>query len=68
MITLKQYQELKDGSQVIIRPDFGGAAPITVTVTNTCIHKGQPTIDYNTGGEYGLRWAYIHQIDKVVSV
>lgn len=65
MITL---ENIRQGSKVIVRPDFGMGTPIEVTVAELIpsIKNGQDGFDYRTKGATGFNWAYLNQIDKVV--
>lgn len=56
--------DIRDGSMIQIRPDFGSGEPITVEVIGIGTHKGKVVVDYNLAGP---RWAYLSQIDKVVT-
>ena len=59
MITLK---DIREGSVVIVRGDFGGGKPTQVIVetVESDIKNGLPGIDYADS------WAYLHQVDRVV--
>jgi len=59
MITIN---DVREGSKVIVRGDFGMGLPHEVIVENVeqDIKNGQPGIDYD------VAWAYLHQIDRVV--
>lgn len=60
MVTLDQ---VKEGSVVIVRGDFGQGKPQRVVVTGVDedIKNGRPGIDY------GDSWAYLTQVDRVVT-
>ena len=59
MITLK---EVRVGSVVVVRGDFGGGKPQQVVVegVDEDIKNGLPGIDYAD------HWAYLSQVDRVV--
>ena len=66
MVNLK---DLRVGSIVMVRGGFGTDAPVQARVdyTDTDIKNGRPGIDYTvmkTGAEL---WAYITQVDSVVT-
>jgi len=60
MVTLNQIRE---GSVVIVRGDFGMGRPQQVVVENVeaDIKNGRPGIDYADS------WAYLTQVDRVVT-
>ena len=55
--------DMRVGSQVRVRDNFGNGQPRTVTVTglDEDIKNGRPGIDYDDS------WAYLTQVDRVVS-
>jgi hypothetical protein len=55
--------DIREGSIVMVRGSFGSAPPVKVTVraVDEDIKNGSPGIDYDSS------WAYLHQIDRVVS-
>jgi hypothetical protein len=59
MIALK---DIRQGSRVILRDNFGTGTPREVTVTNVeaDVKNGRPGLDY------GNNWAYLTQVDRVV--
>ena len=59
MVTLN---EVRAGSVVVVRGDFGNGRPQTVTVESVDedIKNGRPGIDYADS------WAYLTQVDRVV--
>lgn len=63
MLTANQ---IRIGSIVRVRPDFGMGAPIEVKVDymEEDIKNGRPGIGYHA--EYD-RWAYLSQVDAVVT-
>ena len=63
MFKIVKLVDIRPGSKVILREAFGNAAPRTVIVESVeaDIKNGRPGIDYEDG------WAYLSQIDKVVS-
>ena len=67
MITLKQ---VRVGSVVMVRPGFGGSRAEQATIVNveSDIKNGFPGIDYYTGTDADdCSWAYLTQIDRVVT-
>jgi hypothetical protein len=58
-----QLEDIRQGSVVIVRGDFGSGAPKRVTVeeVHSDIKNGRPGIDYAGS------WAYLTQVDRVVS-
>jgi hypothetical protein len=60
MVDLK---DIREGSVVIVRGNFGSGAPQRVVVTglDEDIKNGRPGIDY------GDSWAYLTQVDRVVT-
>jgi hypothetical protein len=64
MISINQ---IRVGSVVRVRPDFGMGAPIEVKVDymEEDVKNGLPGIGYR-GAEYD-RWAYLSQVDAVVT-
>jgi hypothetical protein len=60
MVKLK---DIREGSIVIVRGDFGSGAPkrVVVEAVEADIKNGRPGIDYAGS------WAYLTQVDRVVS-
>lgn len=55
--------DIRVGSVVRLRPAFGTGNPIEVKVSNVDddIKNGRPGIDYNGS------WAYLSQVDEVIT-
>lgn len=55
--------DIREGSVVIVRGDFGSGQPKRVVVesVDSDIKNGRPGIDYAGS------WAYLTQVDRVVS-
>ena len=60
MVTLK---DIREGSVVIVRGNFGSGAPqrVVVEAVEADIKNGRPGIDYADS------WAYLTQVDRVVT-
>ena len=60
MVTLK---DIREGSVVIVRGDFGSGKPqrVVVEAVEADIKNGRPGIDYADS------WAYLTQVDRVVT-
>ena len=60
MVTLK---DIREGSIVIVRGDFGSGRPqqVVVEAVEEDIKNGRPGIDYEGS------WAYLTQVDRVVT-
>jgi hypothetical protein len=60
MVTIN---DVRKGSRVIVRPEFGTGLPVRVRVVEveSDIKNGRPGIDYD------LNWAYLSQVDRVVT-
>jgi hypothetical protein len=60
MVTLK---DIREGSVVIVRGDFGNGKPqqVVVEAVEADIKNGRPGIDYKGS------WAYLTQVDRVVT-
>jgi hypothetical protein len=58
-----ELKDIRQGSVVIVRGDFGSGIPKRVTVeeVHEDIKNGRPGIDYAGS------WAYLTQVDRVVS-
>ena len=58
-----ELKEIRKGSIVVVRGDFGSGTPKRVTVeeVHEDIKNGRPGIDYAGS------WAYLTQVDRVVS-
>lgn len=58
-----RLEDIREGSVVIVRGSFGQGKPQRVVVTGVDedIKNGRPGIDY------GDSWAYLTQVDSVVS-
>jgi hypothetical protein len=58
-----ELKEIRRGSVVVVRGDFGNAPARRVTVeeVHEDIKNGRPGIDYDSS------WAYLTQVDRVVS-
>jgi hypothetical protein len=57
-----QLEDIREGSVVMVRGDFGNAPARRVTVeeVHSDIKNGRPGIDYEGS------WAYLTQVDRVV--
>lgn len=57
-----KLSDIRVGSRVVVRDNFGNGSPKTVTVTglDEDIKNGRPGIDYDES------WAYLTQVDRVV--
>jgi len=55
--------DIREGSVVIVRGNFGNGAPqrVTVEAVEEDIKNGRPGIDYAGS------WAYLTQVDRVVT-
>jgi hypothetical protein len=60
--TQVKLKDIREGSRVIVRDNFGMGKPREVTVlgVEADIKNGQPGIDYDES------WAYLSQVDRVV--
>ena len=58
-----KLEDVREGSVVIVRGNFGNGKPQRVVVTGVDedIKNGRPGIDY------GDSWAYLTQVDSVVT-
>lgn len=58
-----ELKDIREGSIVIVRGDFGSGRPQAVTVTeiDSNIKNDRPGICYDKS------WAYLTQVDRVVS-
>lgn len=60
--------DIRIGSKVIVRPCFGVGEPILVTVTKIDNNIKNNCAGITYGDEtYDFHWAYIDQIDSIVS-
>lgn len=66
MITLK---DIREGSIVMVRGDFGQGKPVRAVVeaVESNIKNGMPGIDYVVGKSVVGNWAYLNQVDKVIT-
>jgi hypothetical protein len=57
-----KISDIREGSVVVVRDNFGQGSPKTVTVSGVDddIKNGRPGIEYNES------WAYLTQVDRVV--
>lgn len=58
---------IRIGSVVRLRPNFGQDAPVLGTVVSLGTNAGRDVIDYLTPGVTRTHWAYLHQVDSVVT-
>ena len=63
---------IKIGSVVYVRGDFGLGRPQKVVVTGISEKNGKPLFDYEDnnlmiGGLKAGRWAYFNQIERIVN-
>ena len=60
--TAVRLKDIREGSRVIVRDNFGSGRPreVTVLCVEDDIKNGQPGIDYDES------WAYLTQVDRVV--
>ena len=58
-----KLEDIREGSIVMVRPDFGTAPAIKVVVEDVeeDVKNGRPGITYKD------RWAYLHQVDRVIT-
>ena len=58
-----ELKDIREGSVVVVRGDFGSGAPrrVVVEAVEADIKNGRPGIDYAGS------WAYLSQVDRVVS-
>jgi len=58
-----ELKDIREGSVVVVRGDFGSGAPrrVVVEAVEADIKNGRPGIDYDGS------WAYLSQVDRVVS-
>jgi hypothetical protein len=58
-----QFEDIRKGSVVMVRGDFGNAPARRVIVeeVHEDIKNGRPGIDYDSS------WAYLSQVDRVVT-
>lgn len=63
-----ELKDIREGSIVMVRGDFGSGNPkrATVTEVDDDIKNGRAGIDYitNEGEEH---WAYLEQVDRVIN-
>lgn len=57
-----ELKNIREGSVVVVRGDFGSGAPrkVVVEAVEADIKNGRPGIDYEGS------WAYLSQVDRVV--
>jgi hypothetical protein len=57
-----ELKDIREGSVVVVRGDFGSGAPrqVVVEAVEADIKNGRPGIDYAGS------WAYLSQVDRVV--
>ena len=62
-----KLKDLREGSIVFVRPDFGMAPPrkARVLCAEADIKNGRPGIDYEWLDGSDSAWAYLHQVDRV---
>jgi hypothetical protein len=60
--TQVKLKDIREGSRVIVRDNFGTGTPreVTVLTVDSDIKNGRPGIDYDNS------WAYLTQVDRVV--
>ena len=58
-----ELKDIREGSIVMMRPNFGtdSAVQVRVELVEEDIKNGRPGICYKD------RWAYLHQVDSVVT-
>lgn len=63
-----QLKDIREGSIVVVRGNFGSGPRETVTVVglDEDIKNGLPGIDYDTADGDG-HWAYLSQVSSVVT-
>jgi len=61
-------EDIREGSVVVVRGGFGSEPPQTVTVdeVHAEIKNGRAGIDYTESNGNG-RWAYLDQVQKVIT-
>lgn len=63
-----KLNQIREGSTVYVRGDFGGGLSVKAIVTcvDSDIKNGLPGIDYTTE-DGDNRWAYLTQVDRVIN-
>lgn len=66
-----KLEDIKVGSIVIVRTNFGSGQPVQAIVDSVeeDIKNGYPGIDYTIGGAANWHdgsWAYLSQVDRVI--
>jgi hypothetical protein len=58
-----ELKDIREGSVVVVRGNFGSGEPrrVVVKAVEADIKNGRPGIDYDRS------WAYLTQVDRVVS-
>lgn len=61
--------DIREGSIVQVRGDFGRSWPVLARVDNVeaNVKNGCPGIDYTMTTTGNTHWAYLHQIDRVIT-
>jgi hypothetical protein len=61
--TVVKLEDIREGSVVIVRGNFGTGVPqkVTVAVVEEDVKNGRPGICYDES------WAYLTQVDRVVT-
>lgn len=66
-----KLEDIKVGSIVIVRTNFGSGAAIAVEVESVekNVKNGFPGIDYTIpgGGKNASGWAYLTQVDRIIN-
>jgi len=61
--------DMRVGSVVIVRGDFGNGKPVRAVVDSVeeDVKNGRPGIDYFAVGSKEGNWAYLHQVDRIIT-
>jgi hypothetical protein len=64
-----RLQDIREGSVVYVRTNFGTGPAVKARVVEVCedVKNGRPGIDYEIAGQDHGSWAYLTQVDGVIT-
>jgi len=64
-----QLNEMRNGSRVVLRTSWGRGNTVVGVVTDVCedVKNGIPGVDYVVENTGSTHWAYLDQVDKVLT-
>jgi len=64
-----QLNEMREGSRIIVRGSWGSGNQVVGVVTDVCkdVKNGIPGVDYTVESTGATHWAYLDQVDQILT-